>query len=156
MQAVDIKHLKVDVAYGGLEQRKIHMIARELLPSINYKAPTCVHTPLITSLSGPGEKMSSSKPETMISLDDKPDEIKNKVRKAYCPEKVSEENPILQISKLIIFPRIKIFEIKRDKKYGGDISLKNYKELEKSFTEGKIHPLDLKNTVAEYLIEILK
>src|SRR3989338_8114773 len=34
MQIADIKALKVDIAHGGMEQRKIHMLARETLPSI--------------------------------------------------------------------------------------------------------------------------
>ncbi|KUK16725.1 MAG: Tyrosine--tRNA ligase, partial [Thermococcus sibiricus] len=31
-----------------------------------------------------------------------------------------------------------------------------FEELKKDFAEGKIHPLDLKNAVAEYLVELLK
>ena len=62
MQIADIKALGVDVAYGGLEQRKIHMLAREVLPEIGCPKPVCLHTPLICSLQGPDSKMSSSKP----------------------------------------------------------------------------------------------
>ncbi len=156
MQIEDIKALKLDVAYAGIEQRKIHMLAREVLPELNYKEPICVHTPLIPSLKGPGEKMSSSKPETMISVRDKEDDIKKKIDKAYCPEGVKEDNPILSITKLIIFPRIKEFKIKRDKKFGGDVGFKDYGSLESSFTDKKLHPMDLKNAVSSYLIDILK
>ena len=38
MQAVDIAMLGVDVAVGGIDQRKIHMLAREGLPNLGYKA----------------------------------------------------------------------------------------------------------------------
>ena len=74
MQSLDIAHLDLDIAYGGIEQRKIHMIAREELPKLGYKAPVCLHSPLINSLKGPGVKMSSSQPETMIKIH----EIKSK------------------------------------------------------------------------------
>ncbi|MFN3527806.1 MAG: tyrosine--tRNA ligase, partial [Candidatus Altarchaeaceae archaeon] len=84
MQIVDIKYLKVDVAYGGLEQRKIHMLAREILPKI-YKNIVFCHSPLIVSLLGKGSKMSSSKPETMIKIDEEPEIIKKKISLAYCP-----------------------------------------------------------------------
>jgi len=156
MQVEDIKKLNVDVAYAGIEQRKIHMLAREILPELKYKAPICVHTPLIPSLKGPGEKMSSSKPETMISVRDKEDYIKKKINKAYCPEGVKEDNPVLAIAQLIIFPRVISFNIERDKKFGGDIEFKNYNDLERDFVNKKLHPMDLKNAVSSYLGRILK
>lgn len=154
MQVVDIKHLKVDVAEGGIEQRKVHMIGRDMQNILKYPF-IAIHTPLITSLKGPGEKMSKSIPGSGISVIDSYEEIKKTIKNAYCPEKISEENPILEISKLIIFPRIKKFKITRDKKFGGNLELDNYEDLEKIYLEGKLHPLDLKNAVIEYLEEII-
>jgi len=154
MQVVDIKHLKVDVAEGGIEQRKVHMIGRDMQNILKYPF-IAIHTPLITSLKGPGEKMSKSIQGSGISVIDSYEEIKKTIKNAYCPEKISEENPILEISKLIIFPRIKKFKITRDKKFGGNLELDNYEDLEKIYLEGKLHPLDLKNAVIEYLEEII-
>jgi len=154
MQAVDIKHLKVDVALGGLEQRKVHMIAKDNSKVLNYDF-VALHTPLITSLKGPGEKMSKSIPGSGISVTDNFDEIKNTLKGAYCPEKEIKENPVLQITKLIIFPRFDVFEVKRPAKFGGNVKFKSYDALEKMFASGGLHPLDLKNTVAEYLEEII-
>ena len=154
MQVVDIKHLKVDVAEGGIEQRKVHMIGRDMQNILKYPF-IAIHTPLITSLKGPGEKMSKSIQGSGISVIDSYEEIKKTIKNAYCPEKISEENPILEISKLIIFPRIKKFKITRDKKFGGNLELDNYEDLEKIYLEGKLHPLDLKNSVIEYLEEII-
>ncbi len=156
MQIADIKHLQVDLVEAGLEQRKIHALGIELFKDINYKTPVFVHTPLISSLHGPGSKMSSSVPESMISIKDSSEDIKNKIKKAYCPEGVLEDNPILSISKLIIFPRIKTFEVKRSEKFGGNLSFKTYEELEKLFLDKKLHPLDLKNSVSQYLDEIIE
>ncbi|MBS3073449.1 tyrosine--tRNA ligase [Candidatus Pacearchaeota archaeon] len=154
MQVADIKHLKVDVAEGGLEQRKVHMIAKDMKKITGYDF-IAVHTPLITSLKGPGEKMSKSLPGSGISVTDSYEEIKKTIKDAYCPVKIVEDNPILQISKLIIFPRIEKFEIKRPEKFGGNLEIKNYEDLEKLYSEEKIHPLDLKNAIIEYLEEII-
>lgn len=154
MQVADIKYLKADVAEGGLEQRKVHMIGKDLKSVINYDF-IAVHTPLITSLKGPGSKMSKSIPGSGISVTDSYEEIKKTINDAYCPIKIIEDNPILQISRLIIFPRIEKFEIKRPERFGGNLEIRNYKDLEKLYSEGKIHPLDLKNAVTEYLEVII-
>ncbi len=154
MQIVDIKYLKIDLVQAGIEQRKIHGLGIELFNLINYKTPAFVHTPLISSLKGPG-KMSSSAPESMISINDDENNINKKINEAYCPEGVLEDNPILQIMKLIIFPRNENVIVKRSSKFGGNLEFENYQDLERMFLMRKLHPLDLKNSCAEYLIEIL-
>ena len=154
MQVADIKHLKVDVALGGMEQRKVHMIGKDMNKVIDYNF-VAMHTLLITSLKGPGEKMSKSVPGSGIAVTDSYEEIERSIRNAYCPEKIAEDNPILQISKLIIFPRFEHIEIKRDKKFGGNVKFKSYADLEKTYAEGKLHPLDLKKAVTEYLEKII-
>ncbi len=47
-------------------------------------------------------------------------------------------------------------KIERDKKHGGDITFSSYEELEKAFAAGKLHPMDLKNAVSEYLDEMIQ
>jgi tyrosyl-tRNA synthetase len=155
MQVVDIKHLNLDIALGGLEQRKIHMIGRDMAKTLGHNF-VAIHTPLITSLKGPGQKMSKSLPGSGISVTDSLEEIKKTIKDAYCPEKDVKDNPILQISRLILFPRFSEIEIKRDKKFGGDLKIKNYAELERIYSTGKLHPLDLKNMVIEYLWKIIE
>lgn len=154
MQIADIKALGVKIAHGGMEQRKIHMLAREVLPSIGYEKPVCVHTPLLSSLQGQQKKMSSSNPETIIAVNESPPEIKKKISKAFCPLE-KEGNPILQICEYLIFPRVEKFEVKRKEKFGGDVEFDSYADLEREYLSQKLHPQDLKNSVAEALIEIL-
>ena len=154
MQVADIKYLKADVALGGMEQRKVHMVGKDLKKFLDYDF-IVLHTPLITSLKGPGEKMSKSVLGSGISVTDSYEEIKSTLKGAYCPEKEIKENPVLQIAKLIIFPKFNAIEIKRDKKFGGDLKIKNYEELEKIYSDGKLHPMDLKNAVGEYLEKII-
>ncbi len=154
MQIADIKHLKVDVALGGLEQRKVHMLGKDMSNILNYNF-IALHTPLITSLKGPGSKMSKSIQGSGISVTDSYETIKRHIMEAYCPEKKIEDNPVLQILRLIIFPRIEKLEIKRPEKFGGKLILKNYEEAEKTYSQGKLHPMDLKNAVAEELEKII-
>ena len=162
MQVSDIFYLDLDVAYGGMDQRHAHMLARDVSKKIARKSPVAIHTPLLTGLQAGGRmnpaeaKMSKSKPDSMISIHDKPDEVNNKIRKAYCPEKIVEGNPILEICKFVIFPELKNepFLIKRPEKFGGHLEFNNYKDLEKAFVSG-MHPLDLKNATAEYVNRIL-
>jgi tyrosyl-tRNA synthetase len=155
MQIVDIKHLGVDVAEGGLEQRKIHMMGKDMKAELGYDFVAC-HTPLITSLKGPGSKMSKSIPGSGIAVTDDYDTIKKTISGAYCPVGESNDNPVLQLAKLIIFPRISNFDIKRPEKFGGNLSFSDYQSLESAYTSGKLHPMDLKNSITQYLEDIIK
>jgi tyrosyl-tRNA synthetase len=154
MQVVDIKFLGVDVALGGMEQRKVHMIGKDMSKVLGYDF-VAIHTPLITSLKGPGEKMSSSVQGSNISVVDSYDVIKKTLKGAYCPEKKVEGNPVLEICKLIVIPKLGQLEIKRPEKFGGNIDYLNYDDLERDFAEGKLHPMDLKSGVGEALEEII-
>jgi len=162
MQVSDIFYLNVDVAYGGMDQRHAHMLARDVSKKLNRKSPVAIHTPLLTGLQAGGRmnptevKMSKSKPDSMISIHDKPDDVNRKIKKAYCPEKQVEGNPILEMCKYIIFPEINdSFLIERPEKFGGNLEFNNYEELEKEFLSG-LHPLDLKNSTAKYINKILE
>lgn len=154
MQAVDIAHLGVDIAVGGIDQRKVHVIAREKLPALGYKKPVCVHVPLIHGTDG-AAKMSSSK-GNFIAVDDEPSEIKQKIAKAFCPPKQTKDNPVIEHAEYFVLPSAGKLEIKRPERYGGAIEVASAAELKKLYTAGKLHPADLKEAVAAALIELLK
>jgi len=151
MQMADIALLNVDAAVGGIDQRKIHMLAREHLINFGYKAPVCIHTPILNGLDG--KKMSSSQ-GNYISVADTEEEIRKKCQKAFCPPEIPE-NPILQIFQFHIFPRMPKITLKRPEKFGGDRTFMSYVELESSYGRGEVHPLDLKKSCGESLVEIL-
>jgi tyrosyl-tRNA synthetase len=152
MQALDIAYLKIDVAVGGIDQRKIHMLARENLPVLGYKAPICIHTPIIAGLDG--EKMSKSK-RNYISLRDSAEELERKIMKAYCPQGTVDGNPIIDLVKHYVFPYFGKLKIERDSKFGGDVEYENLDSLLQDFKEMKLHPMDLKRAVAKYLNELI-
>jgi|TARA_B100002003_G_C14154739_1_gene555768 tyrosyl-tRNA synthetase len=153
MQVIDIVTLNLDVAVGGIDQRKIHMLARDKLTTLGYKPPVCLHLPLIHGLDG-DDKMSSSK-DNFISVDNTSKEITNKIRKAYCPINKIENNPVLELYQFHIFRNFSNIKIKRPSKFGGDLEYRNYSQLEIDFSKGEIHPEDLKNSASEYISKIL-
>ncbi len=163
-----MKYLKVDLCHAGMDQRKIHMVAREVFPKMRLKKPVALHHHLISGLTEPpkvagvekedevlASKMSKSQPSSAIFIHDSEKEIFDKMKKAYCPEKV-EGNPVLEIAKYIIFHERKEFAIDRDAKYGGNLEFGNYLELETAYSSKKLHAMDLKAAVAKELNAILE
>ncbi len=153
MQAVDIAALRVDLAVGGIDQRKIHMLAREEMPKLGLQPPVCPHTPIISGLNG--GKMSSSK-GNYISVDDSAEDLEKKIISAYCPAKDIEGNPVTELFKYHILPRLEAVTIRRPEKFGGDVTYDKYEALEADYLAGKMHPLDLKKSAVEHLNAILE
>ncbi len=170
MQVADIFHLDVKICQLGMDQRKANVVAREIGHKIGYWKPVCVHHHLLQGLEKPkiwpipqnqqkealaSAKMSKSKPETCIFIYDSPSEIKQKISRAFCPERTIEFNPILDICRYIVFRETPCFVIERPAKFGGPIQFSSYNELSSAYKEGRLHPMDLKNGVSDQLIRIL-
>ena len=158
LQTQDVHALNADVAYGGIDQRGIYMLSREILPDFGYKKPVCVFAPLLTGLTG--GKMSASEKGSKIDLLDEPKIIEEKIMDAYCPQGEKENNGILEHLKMLAMPVLhskdKKFVIERPEKWGGDLVYENYEEVENDYLSGDLHPQDLKKAVARELIEILE
>lgn len=152
MQTVDMAALEVDVALGGMEQRKIQMLARENLEKIDENVPVCIHTPLLHGLDGDA-KMSSSK-GNFIAVDDSVEDITKKINKSYCPQGEIEDNPMIEIAETFVYPNQEKLLIKRPEKFGGDIEL-THDELIENFKNGDLHPMDLKTGIKDFLIKYL-
>jgi len=159
MQVADIFHLGVKICQLGMDQRKANVVAREIGEKIGYWKPICVHHHLLQGQEKEAvasAKMSKSKPETCIFIYDTPAEIKQKMTRAFCPERTIAFNPVIDICKHIIFREKTAFTIERPAKFGGTIEFQSFNELETAYAEGKLHPQDLKNGVAAELAEILE
>ena len=174
MQAADIFQMDLDVACAGIDQRKAHMLARDVGEKLGWKKPVCVHTPLLMGLSGLEKKvktkfdenqrintqitakMSKSIPTNCIFIHDNPDEIREKIHNAFCPLKSADNNSVLEIAKNVIFVWSGELKIPRPSAYGGPAEFQDYGSLEKAYVKGEVHPLDLKNGVSEALVTILK
>ncbi len=154
LQLLDPVYMDVDVSFGGIDQRGIYMLGREVLPKLKGRSLTCVFTPLLPGLTG--NKMSASDANSKIDLMDSEEDIKKKLKKAYCPEGEVENNGVLAFVKYVIFPLKESFKISRPEKFGGDVEYNSYEELEKDYVAKKLHPVDLKNQLAIELNNILE
>ena len=169
MQAADIFTLEANIAHAGTDQRNVHIVARECAKQLGFSKPIAIHHHLIQGLlkpdvnqSGDKEevklalKMSKSKPDSAVFIHDSPEEIKRKVNNAYAPEGTIELNPILDWVKHLVFYNSVTFTVNRPEKWGGDLVFNSYTELEKAYVAKELHPMDLKNSLADWLIEKLE
>ncbi len=158
MQALDIEYLDLDLAVGGLDQRKVHMLAREELPELGYAVRPCLHTPIIADLATGSGKMSSSSGPT-ISMEDSTAAIEAKVNAAYCPPTRDPdgdlENPVLELFEYHVFPRFDTVVVERPEQYGGDLTYDTYEALASDLESGELHPADAKGALASSLDELI-
>jgi tyrosyl-tRNA synthetase len=182
MQAADVFTLGVHLAHAGMDQRKAHVIARDVAGKIKINAltdssgatikPMAVHHPLILGLGKPPQwpipeeserdvlsamKMSKSKPDSAIFVHDSADEISRKISKAFCPPGEVRFNPILDwVEKLVFALGDGEFVVERSPANGGDVTFGSFETLQTTFAEGKLHPMDLKSALAGWLTTLLE
>jgi tyrosyl-tRNA synthetase len=172
MQVADIFHLEADITQLGLDQRRANVLAREVGPKLGWWKPIVISHHMLMNLEGAAEpegyddehatdvqiasKMSKSKPESTIFVHDSYEEIKNKIRGAFCPPKEVENNPLLDYAKHLVFRVFDTMIIERPSKYGGDLEFISYKELEDAYHNGDLHPLDLKNGMTYYIDKMIE
>jgi tyrosyl-tRNA synthetase len=158
MQSLDVKALDADIAYGGIDQRGIYMLSREILPQHGHDKPVCVFAPLLSGLTG--GKMSASEAGSKIALTDDDDAIDEKIQGAYCPAGEVEDNGVLEYLRYLVFP---VFEerglelvVERPEEYGGDLAYAGYDDLEADFVSGELHPADLKPAAASAISAVVE
>lgn len=162
MQALDEHYLDVDVQFGGVDQRKIFVLAEEQLPGIGYKKRAHLMNPMVPGL-GQGGKMSASDPNSKIDIIEDPKVVKKKVASAFCApgdidngliaflENVAQPIQELKDGKQGAFK----FYIDRPEKYGGPINYDSLQTLKDDFAAGKLSPVDLKTGVSDKINELL-
>lgn len=182
MQVADIFTQNINICHSGIDQRKAHVIARDVafLLKENFLVDNCgkkikpvaIHHPLILGLQKPSKwpiekeeiksllstmKMSKSNPDSAIFITDSKDEIIRKINKAFCPEGNVDFNPVVNWAETLIFNNLnEKLIIKRKKEFGGDVVFENIESLKKDFLENKLHPSDLKAAISEKIICILE
>jgi tyrosyl-tRNA synthetase len=182
MQVADIFALQANFAHGGIDQRKAHVIARDVAETLDILPlkdrhgktikPIILHTSLLLGLDKPPTwplptdpaeirairtqmKMSKSRPASAVFIHDTPDEIRKKIRKAFCPPE-TEYNPVLDWIKNLVFNNDLPFYVARTPANGGDVTFAAYDDLLAAYTSGALHPGDLKNGCAEALISLME
>lgn len=173
LQALDEEYLGVDAQLGGLDQRKLFMFAREMLPKLGYKKR--IH--LMTRMMGcirhePGEdkeededenieqKMSASGDDSRkIGFLDSKAQIKRKIRRAWSVPGDIDDNCLIELMELCIFPILeyldKSFLVPRAEKFGGPIIYRTFYDLKFDYFNQNLHPMDLKHGITDFLFDIL-
>ena len=185
MQVADIYYQGVNIAHAGIDQRKAHVIARDVASKMRVSplkdaqgrqiAPVCVHHPLLLGLNKPAQwpppnegagkeavsdfassmKMSKSARQSALFIHDSEDEVRQKVRKAFCPPDNARFNPVLDWARKLIFAREGELVVRRSADHGGDMRFADADELDQAYLSGALHAADLKNAVADWLVETL-
>jgi tyrosyl-tRNA synthetase len=155
------------------------MYAAHFLPKLGYAKRTHLMNAMVPGLSG--GKMSSSDPQSKIDFLDSPQEIRNKLKGAFCSPGVVADNGVLAFLKTVLIPvqamRVEqrgqenargpgtfvaldapqgtVFSIARPDKFGGPIHYASYAAIEDAYAKEELHPDDLKSGVAAALVELL-
>jgi len=164
MQAIDIHTLDVDIAHAGMDQRKAHMLVRDVFPKLGWKVPVSVHHKILPSLSKSrtkqetdsgdvSTKMSKSDPKSGIFINDTDEDIEAKIRKSWCEQGNVIDSPLIDIVESIILPKLESIKIEMNNEYQTEYN--SFYEFQNDVLKNKIHPADLKNVVADSLIEIV-
>ena len=166
MQAADIFELPVELAYGGLDQRRAHVLAREVAHHYGWAVPAAIHTPLLSSLKGSGRmdlgagtiegKMSKSDPGSAIRIPSGRAEIDAAVGSAFCPARQLEGNPIVEVVRYLLFPWEGRLAVERAAKHGGPVAFDGFPAFEAAWAAGTLHPQDLKGAVAAALDRLME
>ena len=154
MQAADIFELDIDVAIGGMDQRKAHMFMRDMASKWNWKKATCLHTPILSSLKASGvrmdsfdHKMSKSDPNGALLLHDTLEQVQKKMRKAYLdPE--DEHSPVYELAEHVVFPEFGHIQVTPNPKFGEPSTWNDLESFKSAVMNGTLHPFDAKMGVA--------
>ena len=102
LQSLDEQYLGVDAQFGGVDQRKIFALAKDVLPKIGYKERAHFMNPMIPGLAG--GKMSASDPDSKIDVLDAPEVVTKKLKRSYAAPKEVEGNGVLTFVQYVLLP----------------------------------------------------
>ena len=162
MQAADIFEMDIDIAIGGMDQRKAHMFMRDVASKYGWAKATCLHTPIISSLKTSGarmesfdHKMSKSDPNGALLLHDTPEQIRKKMRKAYIsPE--DPQSPVYELAEHILLPEFGEIVVTPNPKFGQPSTWTDLEAFRAAVMDGTLHPLDAKFGVGDGLAKGLE
>jgi len=162
MQASDIFEMDIDVALGGMDQRKAHMFMRDVASKYGWPKATCLHTPIISSLKASGSrmesfdhKMSKSDPGGALLLHDTHEQIRKKMRKAYISPD-DEQSPVYELAEHIVLAEFGEICVTPDPRFGEPSVWTSLEDFRAAVMDGSLHPLDAKFGVADGLAKGLE
>ena len=162
MQAADIFEMDIDIAIGGMDQRKAHMFMRDVASKYGWAKATCLHTPIISSLKTSGarmesfdHKMSKSDPNGALLLHDTPEQIRKKMRKAYISPD-DPQSPVYELAEHILLPEFGEIVVTPNPKFGQPSTWTDLEAFRAAVMDGTLHPLDAKFGVGDGLAKGLE
>lgn len=162
MQAADIFEMDIDIAIGGMDQRKAHMFMRDVATKYGWQKATCLHTSIISSLKASGSrmesfdhKMSKSDPNGALLLHDTPEQIRKKMKKAYISPD-DPNSPVYELAEHIVFPENGEIQVTPNPKFGKPSTWTSLDEFRNAIMDGTLHPFDAKMGVADGLAKGLE
>ena len=182
MQVSDIFAQDLTIAHAGTDQRKAHVIMRDVADQLKFNPvkrggkvikPVAIHHHILLGLLKPSVwpipenqvrdlwidmKMSKSKPDSAVFIHDEPDLIIKRSNQPSAHLLETMYNPLLDWAKNLLFKTSSDYtlRVKRDSRYGGNKTYPSYDEVEEEYKTGKLHPQDLKGSIAESLIDLLE
>jgi tyrosyl-tRNA synthetase len=154
LQAADIFEMDIDVAIGGMDQRKAHMYMRDVADRWGWYKATCLHTPIISGLKSSGarmesfdHKMSKSDPNGAILLHDDDNKLAKKMKKAFLdPEQ--PDSPVYELIQHIILPEFGEVVVTPKPEFGEASTWTDLDSIKAAVADGTLHPFDAKMGVA--------
>lgn len=155
VRTVDDKYVSTDRQLVSEVERRVASFVEALSSKINHQAAEPIFYPPLSGLSA-GKVPVIQEEDDYVDILDGPKQVKKKLGKAFCEPGNVEENGVLPILRYIIFPIYKTLDISRPSEYGGDVRYSTLAELEKDFSDQKLHPGDLKKGVESKVNKLLE
>lgn len=98
--------------------------------------------------------MSKSDPDSAIFMEDSAEDVERKIRKAFCPDKVIESNPIIEYASIILECsgklEVPIYKSTEKKSYT------SFDKIKEDFVSGELFAADLKKGVSDALNKLIE
>ncbi|KAL5970703.1 Tyrosine--tRNA ligase cytoplasmic [Taenia solium] len=157
LQALDEEYLHVDAQFGGVDQRKIFVMAERILPRLGYHKRIHLMNPMVPGLTG--DKMSASEAASKIDLLESSASVHAKLTTAACPlgQRVAEGNGVLAFIKFVVFPLVNLAAPGSGVKVGG-MSFATFEKLEDAYVTGAadVSPETLRACIFEHLDPLIE
>nr|CAD2199080.1 unnamed protein product [Meloidogyne enterolobii] len=166
--ALDIFYGNYDIVLIGPNQKEFADLALKINKELKREDTNMPAFLILPEIIGTdGLRMSATKPDFHLNINDGLKKIRQKIGKSFCEPGNLDKNVALELCRKIVFPfaeylkwkeknifggaEFKELTIKRSAENGGNLIVKNYQELESLFLSLNLHPADLKAFLVEQL-----
>lgn len=159
LQVLDEQYLDVDAQFGGMDQRKLFIAAKEWLPKVGYRERAHLMNPMVPGLHG--GKMSSSDPDSKIDLLDSPDIVSKKIKKAHAAPQVTEDNGLLAFIEYVLLPAARLkggegFRVDRERDGLESLVYTDIAKIREDYQNDVLTPQLIKPAITKALAALLE